>query len=88
MKKTNKKTKRTKKSKILKRNRAITALIVNLIIPGLGSIIGRKKHEGLVQLILFIISIPLLIILIGIPLLVAMWLWALITSVQIILEAE
>jgi TM2 domain-containing membrane protein YozV len=68
---------------------AIAALLLNiLVLPGLGSLIGGRTTEGIIQLILFIIGIPLCFILIGIPLISAMWIWALVTGIQIIKEAE
>ena len=68
---------------------AIAALLLNiLVLPGLGSLIGGRTTEGIIQLVLFIIAIPLSFILIGIPLLIAMWIWALVTGIQIIKEAE
>lgn len=70
-----------------KKSRAIAGLIVNLFLPGLGSIIGGKKREGILQLVITLISIPLSFILIGFPLYIAMWIWALITSIQMVIES-
>lgn len=68
---------------------AIAALLLNiLILPGLGSIVGGRTSTGVTQIILAIISIPLIFIVIGIPLLIAVWIWALVTGIQIIKEAE
>lgn len=68
---------------------AIASLLLNiLILPGLGSLIGGRTKVGIIQLVLFIIAIPLSLILIGIPLLIAMWIWALVTSIQIVKEAK
>ena len=68
---------------------AIAALLLNiLVLPGLGSLIGGRTTEGVLQLVLFIIGIPLCLVLIGIPLVIAMWIWALVTGIQIIKEAE
>ncbi|MCD6464633.1 hypothetical protein J7L02_03885 [Candidatus Woesearchaeota archaeon] len=68
---------------------AIAALLLNiLVLPGLGSLIGGRTTEGVIQLVLFIIGIPLCLVLIGIPLVIAMWIWALVTGIQIIKEAE
>lgn len=77
-----------KKSTSKKQARAIAGLVVNLFIPGLGSLIGGKTREGILQLVISIISIPLFLVLIGIPLLAAMWIWALVTSIQMIMEAK
>jgi len=68
---------------------AIAALLLNiLILPGLGSIVGGRKKTGIIQLVLTIVAIPLCLILIGIPLLIAMWIWALVTGIDIIKEAD
>lgn len=68
---------------------AIVGLIINIfLLPGLGSLIGGKITAGLVQLILLIFGIPLSFIFIGIPLVIASWIWALITGVQMVQEAE
>jgi hypothetical protein len=65
---------------------AVIGLIVNLIAPGLGTIIIGRYDIGSVQLILYIIglffSITKIGSIIGIPLIVAMWLWALSFSVK------
>lgn len=67
---------------------AIAGLIVNLFIPGLGSIIGGKTNAGIIQLVLSALSAFLIITvlgaLIGIPLAIAMWIWALITGIKMV----
>ncbi|MBI1970655.1 hypothetical protein HYS47_02835 [Candidatus Woesearchaeota archaeon] len=68
---------------------AIVALLLNiLVLPGLGSIIGGRTKDGVIQLVLFIVGIPLSFILIGLPLMFAMWVWAIVTGVQIVKEAK
>lgn len=68
---------------------AIVALLLNiLVLPGLGSIIGGRTKEGVIQLVLFIVGIPLSFILIGLPLMFGMWIWAIVTGVQIVKEAK
>ncbi|OYT37924.1 hypothetical protein B6U82_00925 [Candidatus Pacearchaeota archaeon ex4484_31] len=77
-----------KKKKKLSKNIAVVALLVNiLILPGLGSLIGGKTIEGVIQLVLFLVGLHLCFILIGIPTVVAVWIWALVTGIQIIKEA-
>lgn len=81
---------------------SIVGLIVNiLILPGLGSIIGGKTKTGIWQLVIFLIGmclvfigIPLSFILIGIPILIlggcltfAVWVWGIVTGVQMIQES-
>ncbi len=68
---------------------AIAALLLNiLILPGLGSIIGGRTKEGVIQLVLFLVGIPLSIILVGIPLMIAMWIWGIVTGVQLVKESQ
>ena len=61
---------------------AITALIVNLILPGVGSLIVHRKAEGIWQLVMVGASILLWIVLIGPVILLAAWVWALVVSLQ------
>lgn len=68
---------------------AILALLLNvLILPGLGSIVGGKTKVGIIQLVLTLVGIPLSFVFIGIPLIIAMWIWALITGIQLIKESR
>lgn len=68
---------------------AIAGLIINVIIlPGLGSLIGGRKRDGVIQLVLYIVGIPLMFFfLLGLPLMIAMWIWALVTGIQMIRAA-
>jgi TM2 domain-containing membrane protein YozV len=65
---------------------AIIGLLVNLIAPGLGTIITGKYDIGAVQLILALIglffSITKIGSIIGIPIIAAMWIWALVVSIK------
>ncbi len=68
---------------------AVVCLILNiLVLPGLGSLIGRKTTAGVWQIVLFIIGIPLCLILIGIPMILASWIWGISTGVRIVRESE
>ncbi|MBS3176604.1 hypothetical protein J4457_05200 [Candidatus Woesearchaeota archaeon] len=68
---------------------ATVALLLNvLVLPGLGSIIGGKTNVGITQLVLFLVSIPLMFILIGIPIMIGVWIWGIVTGVQILKEAQ
>ena len=68
---------------------AIAALLINiLILPGLGSIIGKRTKEGVYQLVIFAIGVVLTFILIGIPLVIGAWIWALVTGIQMVKEAQ
>ena len=66
---------------------AIVALIFNLVAPGLGTIIAGRNNPGVIQLVLFLIGIPLSILLIGVPLVIATWIWALVSSIKIVQES-
>lgn len=78
-----------KKKEKVSQGLAIAALLINvLVLPGLGSIIGGKTNPGITQLVLFLIGIPLAFVIVGIPLMIAMWIWALVTGIQIVKEAN
>ena len=70
---------------------AIVGLFVNLLIPGVGTIIGATKQKeymnsGVIQLILTLVAIPLCLLIVGFFLGFAMWIWALVTSIQMLSE--
>ena len=82
-----------KKEKRPSQGIAIVGLLLNiLILPGLGSLIGGKTTAGVLQLVLSLIGLGLIFTLIGavvgIPLLIAMWIWALVTGIQLIKESK
>ncbi len=73
------------KEKKVSQGLAIAALILNiLVLPGLGTIIGGRTKTGVIQLVITLISIPLCLVIIGIPILIGMWIWALITGIDIV----
>ncbi len=66
---------------------AVVGLILNiLILPGLGTIIAskEKRNHGIWQLVIAIISIPLMLLLIGFITWFAVWIWALVDSIKIL----
>lgn len=79
---------------------AIVALVINIIFPGLGSLIGGKTKEGIWQLILlfgsFFIGILIMLtiveFIIGGLLIIfgplAAWIWGIITGAQLIQESQ
>ncbi|MBI4159483.1 hypothetical protein HY500_04490 [Candidatus Woesearchaeota archaeon] len=67
---------------------AIAALLLNIFLPGFGSLIAGRTKEGVAQVILVAVSIPLLFLIIGIPLLIGTWIWGLVTGIQIVKEAR
>lgn len=80
----------TEKKKNPDQAMAIVGLILNIaVFPGLGTVIGggeKYKTTGILQLAISIVSIPLMFIIIGIPLFFGMWIWALITGVNMMRE--
>ena len=68
---------------------AIAALLLNiLLIPGVGSLIGQRKKEGIWQLVLFLVGIPMTLILVGVFMIMAAWIWGLVTGIQIMQTAQ
>jgi TM2 domain-containing membrane protein YozV len=68
---------------------AIVCLLLNiLIIPGLGSLIGKRTKAGIWQIVLFVIGIPLCFVIIGFFVILASWIWSLITGIDIIKKAK
>ncbi len=71
-----------------KKTVAIIILVLNIFFPGIGSLVGGKTKAGIWQIVLWVISIPLMLILIGILVYIAAWVWALITSLALLREAK
>lgn len=68
---------------------AIAALILNiLILPGLGTVIAKQYKIGIWQIVLALISFPLMLVLVGIPIFIATWIWALVTSIKILQDSS
>jgi TM2 domain-containing membrane protein YozV len=67
---------------------AIAAMVLNVFIPGSGSLVAGKVAIGVVQLILWVIGIPLSFVLIGVPMVLAAWIWSLVTGIQILEESK
>lgn len=71
---------------------AIVALILNILIfPGLGSLIGGRTKTGIWQIVLIVVSVILDItiigLIIGIPLGIGVWIWGIVTGVQLVKES-
>ncbi len=71
-------------------NFAIGMLLLNIFtLPGLGSLIAGKTKDGVWQVILVVVSIPLFFIyLIGLPVFLGAWIWGIATGMKIIKEAK
>lgn len=71
---------------------AILALILNIIIwPGLGSLIAGENvgwTQGFLMLLGVILIFTIIGIIIAIPLMIAMWVWGIMTGVQLINRAN
>jgi TM2 domain-containing membrane protein YozV len=67
---------------------AMAGLLLNLVVPGVGSIVAGKTVEGIIQLVLLVIGLPLCFVLIGIPLCIAVWGWALATGLRALNESH
>ncbi|HEX9105103.1 MAG TPA: hypothetical protein VF997_22985 [Polyangia bacterium] len=67
---------------------AVTALVLNIIIPGVGSLVAGRTSQGVVQLVLWVVSFPLMFVLIGFPMLFAVWIWSLVSGIQILEESK
>lgn len=71
-----------------KQTLAIVGLILNIIgFIGVGTIVAGRTKTGIIQLVLAIVSIPLMFIVVGFFLYAAMWIWALVTSIQLLKAA-
>lgn len=68
---------------------AIVGLLINILVfPGLGSIIGGRTSIGIIQILLTLISIPLMFVVIGFPLIFAVWIWGIVTGVRMVEDSE
>jgi TM2 domain-containing membrane protein YozV len=67
---------------------AMAGLVLNLFIPGIGSLVAGKTAEGAAQLGLFVIGVPLSALFIGLPLVMVAWAWALATGIRAIAESQ
>jgi len=63
-------------------------LVLNLCIPGVGSLVAGKPAAGIGQFAMLVAGLPLCFIFVGFPIVFAAWLWALMTGVQALQEAK
>ena len=64
-------------------------LVVNILIPGVGTLLSGNKKDvniGIAQLVLALLSLPLMLIVIGFFTGFAAWVWAIATSIRQIAE--
>jgi TM2 domain-containing membrane protein YozV len=67
---------------------AVAAMVLNVIIPGSGSLVAGRIGVGLTQLLLWVIALPLCFVLIGFPMLLAAWIWSLVTGIHILEDSR
>jgi TM2 domain-containing membrane protein YozV len=67
---------------------AVAAMVLNVFIPGSGSLVAGRVAVGMTQLLLWIIGIPLCFLLIGVPMALGAWVWSLVTGIQILEESR
>jgi TM2 domain-containing membrane protein YozV len=67
---------------------AVAAMVLNVIIPGSGSLVAGRVGVGLTQLLLWIVGLPLCFVLIGFPMLLSAWIWSLVTGIHILEESR
>ena len=67
---------------------AVTGLVLNMCMPGVGSIVAGKPGPGVAQLAMLVAGIPLCFVLIGFPLVFAAWLWSIMTAAAALQEAR
>ena len=65
----------------------IVGLLVNLVIPGLGTIIWGESKTGTIQLVLFLVG-GLLAAIGGTLLMAGTWIWALVVGIQRVSAAK
>ncbi len=65
-----------------KETKDIVGLLVNLVIPGIGTIIWGESNTGVIQLVLYLVGVVLSFLVIGFPLIAGVWIWALVKGIQ------
>ncbi len=60
----------------------IAGLLVNLVIPGVGTIIWGEQKTGITQLVAFLVGGILSAIGIGALIIAGVWIWALVLGIQ------
>jgi TM2 domain-containing membrane protein YozV len=67
---------------------AVTALVLNVLVPGVGSLVAGRVGLGVGQLLLWVIGLPLCFVLIGFPMVLAAWIWSLVSGIQILEDSK
>lgn len=61
---------------------AVLGLILNVFFPGVGTLVLGQVTTGVIQLALWLVSIPLTFFIIGLPLYFGVWIWAIVVGIQ------
>jgi TM2 domain-containing membrane protein YozV len=71
---------------------AVAALLLNVLLwPGLGSLVAGEPvgwAQGFLNLLGLILVFTIIGIFIGVPLMIAMWIWGLVTGIQLVNRAS
>jgi TM2 domain-containing membrane protein YozV len=59
-----------------------------MFLPGLGSLVAGKTVPGVIQLMMFLIGVPLCFALVGFPIIATAWIWGLATGFTALAEAK
>jgi|GEM_PF-2320122 len=70
------------------RERIAIGLAINILVPGLGTLLADRKSEGWGQLVLFLVGLATIPFLVGLALAPAAWVWALVSSIQHLVEYD
>ena len=69
-------------------SKSVNALVLNLILPGLGTIVGGKPALGAGQIALFLVGIPLIFFFfLGLLVMAGAWIWGAITGFQMMSDS-
>lgn len=63
-------------------NKALLVLILNILIPGVGTIIYGETQRGVLQLALYVVGWILTVILIGPLVSLGAWVWSLLDGIK------
>ncbi len=66
----------------------IVGLLINLVIPGVGTIIWGESKTGTIQLVLFLVGGMLSAVGVGALLIAGVWIWALVLGIQRVAAAK
>lgn len=64
-----------------RRGRAIPGLLLNALLPGVGTLYEGHKGEGTLQVLAFLAGVATVVFLIGLAIVAGAWLWAVSSSV-------